>query len=380
MKIAIIGTIAESILGFRADLIVKLVSQGHEVFAFALDYNPSTSERVKKLGAVPVEYRFNRGGMNPLADAYNTVALSLLLRKTSPDLVFCYFSKPVIFGTLAAVLAGVKRRIGMLEGLGYIFTDQPTGISTKSKMLKLIQVFLYRISFPFLERIIFLNPDDPVDLVEKYNLRVGAVSVLGAIGLNLDSYPYLAARHPKTSFIFVGRLLAEKGINDSVAAAKLVKINYPDVEFVVLGGLDEKMPGGLSAKDLKKLIDDDVIIYPGHVTNVVEWITNSSVFVLPSYYREGIPRSTQEAMAVGRPVITTDVPGCRETVIDGVNGFLIPPWSPEVLAEKMIYFIENVSAIELMGMESNKIAREKFDCNIANNKLISYFQAQKTYK
>lgn len=373
MRIAIIGTIAESVLGFRADLIKSLISQGHQVYAFALDYNDDTKQRVSILGATPIAYNFSRTGINPFTDIYNTIALSRSLKKIAPDLVFSYFSKPVIFGTIAAALANIKRRIGMLEGLGYVFTEQPQGVSNKNKLLKIIQIFLYRISFPFLERIIFLNPDDPKDLIENYNLKAKAVSILGPIGLDLDLYPYSKPNNPIVTFIFVGRLLAEKGINDYVAAAKLVKTKYPNSKFVVLGGLDEKTPGSLSSSDLQKLIEDQTIVYPGHVTNVVEWIADSSVFVLPSYYREGIPRSTQEAMAVGRAVITTDVPGCRETVIDGLNGFLIPRWAPQLLAEKMIYFIENEHAIEEMGKESYKLARENYDTAIANKKLINYF-------
>lgn len=373
MRIAIIGTIAESILGFRADLIKSLISQGHQVYAFALDYNDDSIRRVTELGATPITYNFSRTGINPFTDIYNTFILSKSLKKISPDIVFSYFSKPVIFGTLAAALAKVKRRVGMLEGLGYVFTEQPQGITHKNRLLKVVQIFLYRISFSFLERIVFLNPDDPKDLIENYNLKVKAVSILGPIGLNLEQYPYIKPNNPVVTFIFVGRLLAEKGINDYVSAAKLVKAKYPNTKFVALGGLDEKTPGSLSSLDLKKLIQEQILVYPGHVTNVVEWIANASVFVLPSYYREGVPRSTQEAMALGRAVITTNVPGCKETVIDGINGFLIPRWAPELLAEKMIYFIENRHAIESMGIESYKLAREKYDCVVANKKLISYF-------
>lgn len=121
---------------------------------------------------------------------------------------------------------------------------------------------------------------------------------------------------------------------------------------------------------MNRLVASGLIDYPGHVSDIPARIANSSVFVLPSFYREGVPRSTQEAMAIGRPVITTDVPGCRETVIDGVNGFLVPPWQPEALAEKMIYFIEHPEQIEPMGLESHRIAMEKFDVHMVNQKLL----------
>lgn len=174
------------------------------------------------------------------------------------------------------------------------------------------------------------------------------------------------------SFVFIGRLLAEKGIHQYIAAARIVKKKYPEAMFIVLGGVDKDNPGGLSVDALAHLVESGILIHPGHVPNVCEWIAKSSIFVLPSYYREGVPRSTQEAMAMGRPVITTDVPGCRETVIDGVNGFLIPPWAPEKLAEKMFFFIEAPHEVEAMGRESYRIAQELFDAKKVNKKLLSY--------
>lgn len=372
MKIVLIGTTAACVLGFRADLIRALVKEGHQVLAFALDYEAETRAKVRQLGAEPVDYEFSRAGLNPLRDIINTYKLAKRLKIIAPDIVFSYFSKPVIFGTFAAVLAGVKRRLGMLEGLGYVFTEQPNGASSKGKLLKFIQVFLYRLSFPFLERLIFLNKDDRVDLVEKYRLKVSEVSILGGIGLALSNYPYSVPPRTPVSFIFVGRLLAEKGVNEFIRAARLVKQQCVDAKFIMLGGLDETNPGGLTAMGVSTLINEGLVDHRGHVDDVVSWITHSSVFVLPSY-REGVPRSTQEAMAIGRAVITTDVPGCRETVIDGVNGFLVPPWSAEVLAEKMMYFINNPEQIEVMGLQSFKLAQEHFDARMVNERLMSYF-------
>lgn len=369
LKIVLIGTTAGCVIGFRADLIKALVAQGCRVFAFALDYTSETKQIIKNYGAEPVDYAFNRTGLNPFSDLRNTFKLAGQLKGIKPDLVFSYFAKPVIFGTIAAKLAGVERRVAMLEGLGFIFTDQPEGLSKKTRLLRQVQVFLYRLSSPLLERIIFLNSDDPNDLVAKHNIKVRNIEVLGGIGLDLSRYPYVKPNLKNISFLFVGRLLKEKGINEFIVAAKMVKQQYPDVTFTVLGGLDEGNPGGLKAVELNRLTESGVIDYSGYVTNVAERIAQCSVFVLPSY-REGVPRSTQEAMAIGRPVITTDVPGCRETVIDGVNGFMVPPWQPKCLADKMIYFIEHPEQIEPMGLESYKLALEKFDAEVVNRKLI----------
>ncbi len=168
--------------------------------------------------------------------------------------------------------------------------------------------------------------------------------------------------------------MAEKGIHDYIKSSKIVKSKYPNIKFTVLGAIDKSALGSLKEEELQDLIQTTIIEYPGYVNNVADWIEQASVFVLPSYYREGVPRSTQEAMAMGRPVITTDVPGCRETVVDGVNGFLVQKWNPKALAEKMIYFIEHPEQISLMGAASYEIAKEKFDANVVNKRLIKFLE------
>ena len=372
MKVIMVGTVASSFYGFRADLIRTLIKKGHQVYAFTSEYTAEDLIKIENLGATPVIYTLNRGGLNPLADMIATYQLSNKIKAINPDLVFSYFSKPVIFGTLAAKLAKVPRVIGMLEGLGYTFTEQPEGLSKKTQLIKKIQVFLYKIALPQLDQLIFLNPDDPKDLLEKHAISVKNVEVLGGIGLNLQDYPYqpLSNIYLPLKFLFIGRLLKEKGIHEFVQAAKLVKKIYPDTQFTVLGAVDHHNLGALKQSELDELISSNIIHYPGHVNNVKDWIANSHVFVLPSY-REGVPRSTQEAMAIGRAVITTDVPGCRETVEQGVNGFLVPKWNPEALAEKMIYFIEHPEQIEKMGYESYKIAQDKFDAEEVNQRLLN---------
>ena len=369
-KIILVGTVASSFYGFRADLIRAMRVKQYTVYAFTSEYTDADLKQIESLGAIPMTYELNRGGLNPLSDIVATYKLSKKIREIQPDLVFSYFSKPVIFGTIAAKLAKFPKVIGMLEGLGYTFTEQPEGLSKKIQLIKKAQVFLYKIALPQLDKLIFLNPDDPKDLLNKYEIKVKEIDVLGGIGLNLNTYQFSNKYPDEVTFIFIARLLAEKGINDYTHAAKIVKNKYPNTKFIVLGAIDKEALGALTESELQSLIKTNIIDYPGHVNNVSEWIENSSVFVLPSYYREGVPRSTQEAMAIGRAIITTDVPGCRETVVDGVNGFLVPKWNPNALAEKMIYFIEHPDQIEKMGYESYKIAVDKFDAEKVNQRLL----------
>lgn len=369
-KILLIGTTAECVYNFRKDLILTLVAKGYKVYAFTTDYIPSELEKISALGATPVPYVFSRGGLNPLNEFKNTIILYQKIKKINPYLVLSYFAKPAIFGTIAAKMAKVPRIFAMLEGLGYTFTEQPEGLSTKTKIIRKSQIALFKLALPLADGVIFLNPDDPKDLLYQNNIQVKEVHILGGIGINLNSYSYSSkSLEENITFIFVGRLLKEKGIKEFINAAKIVKYQYPNTRVVVLGAIDDSNLGSLTAADVKRLVESNLIIYPGRVDNVVEWLENSDVFVLPSY-REGIPKSTQEAMAIGRAVITTDVPGCRETVIDGVNGFIVPKWNPQALAEKMIYFIENPEKISEMGYESYKIAQDKFDSYKVNDRLL----------
>lgn len=369
MKVAVIGTVASSILGFRGPLIREILAKGHQVYAFAIDYTLEQKQQLRTLGVVPVEYELSRAGLNPIADLKMLWQLKRILSEIQVDIVLSYFVKPTIYGTLAARLAKIPVRIAMLEGLGFAFTSQPEGMILKTKVIQRVQLLLYRIAFPSTTNLVFLNPDDRDELLVKYKLPAKQSVVLGGIGLNLADYPYQKLLRNKVRFLFIGRLLKEKGAFHYLAAAKQVKERYPNVEFIILGSRDTTSPNAMTEEELSNSIESGLITYPGQVSDVSNWIAKSSVFVLPSY-REGVPRSSQEAMAVGRPILTTDVPGCRETVIDGENGFLVPPFDVNALAEKMIWFIEHPEQIEPMGLASRKIAEEKFDVHKVNARML----------
>lgn len=370
MKVAIIGTNVNSILGFRSELIKMLYKNNHKVYVFAIDYNEYYKKKLQELGAIPIEYNLERTGVNPFYDLYCSIKLSIKIKKISPDILFSFFSKPCIYGTLAGVLANVKNRYSMLEGLGYTFTEQKNGSNLKQILIKKLQVFLYKLTIPKLNSIIFLNEDDKKDLIDRYNIKAKKTHILGGIGVNIDKYSYSIPPTDKISFIFIARLLLEKGVYDYINAAKIVKANHPETIFYLLGDIDSDNPGSISQEELTQLINENIVIAPGHVTNVEDWIEKSSIFVLPSYYREGVPRSTQEAMSMGRPILTTNVPGCKDTVIHGMNGYLIERWNYISLAEKMMYLIENPQKIISMGKYSHQLALERYNVENVNKRLI----------
>jgi glycosyltransferase involved in cell wall biosynthesis len=374
MVICIIGTVSSSLLGFRKSFLKRLVNDGHIVHVFSSDLTPQTSEALSEVGVIPHFYYLSRSSINPLNDLRTLMSLLSKLRKIKCDVVFSYFVKPVIFGTLAARLAGVPKIFAMIEGLGYVFTDKKDGNSFNIKFIRIIQVLLYKLSLPFATKVILLNKDDQNDLENLGCLSRGRGVVLGPIGLELEEYAHTPIFPTKVVFIFVGRLLEEKGIGYYLEAAE--KLNYlsENVVFKVVGSVDPSNPGTVSEDKLKYLDSLGIIDYVGQVNNVFEQLAKSSVFVLPSYYREGFPRSTQEAMSVGRAVITTDVPGCRDTVVNGVNGYLVEPHSVPKLVEAMLEFVNEPDKILTMGQQSRSIAVSNFDVDKANLRLLQIME------
>ncbi len=366
--IAIITSHAPSLVHFRASLIESLRAKGVEVFALAPNYDAATRAAVLNLGATAVDCAMDRTGMNPAIDAWNTWQLTRLLRRLRPDITLGYFVKPVVFGTLAAWLAGVPRRFAMIEGLGFAFTPTAETRSIKRVLLKRLVTELYRIGLRQASRVIFLNPDDRSELINAGALSVKKSFLLGGIGVDLEKWPMSAPIVKPVTFLLVARLLREKGIEQYAAAARLIIKKNLQARFILLGSLDDN-PGSITRNEVQKWVDDGILEWHGHVP-VQPWLMQASVFVLPSYYREGVPASTQEAMAMGRPVITTDVPGCRDTVVNGVNGFLIPPRDVEALAEKMEIFIQRPDLIHTMGQASRGIAEERFNVHEVNGRLL----------
>jgi len=370
MKIVLLGTVSSSIFGFRKPLLQSLVEEGHDVYILTTDLTPETRRRAKdELNVSAEKYTLSRTGLNPIVDIRNAWRLYRHLKIARPDYVFCYFAKPVIWGAVAARFAGVKYRFGMLEGLGYYFTDDPEGNSRKKRSIRRVQIELFRLVLPSLSGLVVLNPDDKSDIVVKYGVRQNNVMVLGGIGLDFLEFPHSEPDVSRVRFVFVGRLLAEKGINVFLRAAEQVKQRYPEAEFVILGEPDLANPGSVDGSYLNQLVENGTVINPGLVSNVAEWLASSSVFVLPSYYREGVPRSTQEAMAIGRAIITTDVPGCRETIWDGENGFMVPPHNPQAVAKAMEKFISDPDLILSMGQRSRALAEQFFNATEVNQRL-----------
>ncbi|MCC7251531.1 glycosyltransferase family 4 protein [Hyphomicrobium sp.] len=364
-RLALIGNQAFSMQNFRGSLIRDVVARGVEVFAFAPDYDDASANAVRELGAEPRPHQLARTSMNPLRDVAAVASLVRDLRDIKPDVILAYTIKPVIYGTLAGWMAGVPKRFAMIEGLGHVFMDDAT---PKGRALRFAASSLYKLALGRATHTFFLNADDKREFVSTGLVAEEKADVMGAIGVDLSVWQEAPPVTDPLTFLFIGRLLREKGLIELVEASRRVKAQDPRVRFVILGDVDSN-PSGLSRAQVEDWVGEGLLEWPGQV-NVGPWIAQSSVFVLPSY-REGVPRSTQEAMAMGKPVITTDVPGCRDTVEDGENGFLVEVKNADALADAMLRFVAEPQLIETMGRKSRMLAEQNFDVAKSNARLIA---------
>ncbi|WP_421710973.1 glycosyltransferase family 4 protein [Alcanivorax sp.] len=359
----LVASFPESLVKFRGPLIEALLSSGCQVHVAVPDLDPY-SDVASQLGALDVQVHdvpLQRTGMNPIKDLTLLFALRKLIRKIDADYVLGYTIKPVIYGSLAAFIAGVKHRFALITGLGYAFTGEASGLR---KLLRTLVQHLYRFSLSRNRLVFFQNPDDEA-LFRQLSLLNPDIPSCVVNGSGVDVAEYAVAALPEApSFLLIARLLGDKGVREYAQAAALVKQCYPEVVFRLVGWIDDN-PDAIGQAELDAWITAGTIDFLGKLSDVRPAIRDSSVYVLPSY-REGTPRTVLEAMAMGRAVVTTDAPGCRETVVEGDNGFLVPVQDASALAESMMTLVESPDMVAAMGARSRQIAEEKYDVHKVN--------------
>jgi glycosyltransferase involved in cell wall biosynthesis len=365
VKILIIASYPFSLVNFRGDLINGLIERGLEVHACAPDLNGETEVGAELLrrGVVIHSVSMNRTGLNPLKDIRTIVSFFLLIKRLSPDFVLAYTVKPVLYGMIAAFLAGVPNRVALITGLGYAFSGEQRLVP---RMVALLVRYFYVVAVKVAHLTVFQNQDDK-DLFHKLKIlgfESNAIVVNGS-GVNLNYYAKKSIFPDRITFLLIARLIRDKGIQEFVDAAQLVKREWPEARFLLAGPIDSN-PNGFKAKDIERWQSDGCIEYLGELKDVREALAETSVYVLPSY-REGTPRTVLEAMSIGRPIITSDAPGCRETVVDGFNGFTVPVKSVAELKDRMISFLEDPEMIERMGSRSREVAMQKYDVDKVNS-------------
>lgn len=348
-----------TVYNFRGDLIKTIISKGYRVVVTGPDR--TDIDKIEALGASFVEIPMNKTGTSVLGDLKYCRKLYQTIRQFKPDVTLGYTVKPVVYGAIAAHLAGVKNICGMVTGGGYTFV----AASLKAKLLGVVVRTLYRIGFSVTDHIIFQNEDDLEEFCAKKLADRKKCAVVNGSGVNMEHFAQKPL--PQTvNFFMLSRLLKSKGVTEYLQAAKAVREKHPETNFYLLGKYETAMQDAVPASYVEPFLEDGTVIRFDETSDVRPYYEMTSVYVLPSY-REGTPRTVLEAMSMGRAVITTDTNGCRSTVENGINGYLVPVGNADILAARMMEFIEDPSLAERMGGESLRLCKEKFEVGAVNS-------------
>lgn len=362
MKILIVSPKNKTVFNFRGDLIKDMISCGHEVVV--IGPNNEFVDEIYNLGVSRfIEVPLVKDNTSVGGDLAYLKRLKMVMKEEKPDLVFSYTIKPVIYGSIAAKAAKVKNICAMVTGLGRVYTSN----GLKTKLIRIITKHLYKKAFKSCNTVIFQNSDDLKTFVESKYLPSEKGKLVNGSGVNMSRFKQTPLPE-KLSFLMVGRIIKEKGVFEYCEAAKLVKEKHPEVRFVLLGGFDNSI-GAIKPEDIHSYINEGIVEFPGETKDPVSYYQQSTVFVLPSYYREGLPRTILEAMSCGRPVITTNWPGCKEPIQDGLNGFIVEIKNPSQLAEKMLAIINNQQLLEKMATNAFITCKTRFEVSVINKRM-----------
>jgi glycosyltransferase involved in cell wall biosynthesis len=351
-RIVLSSNTAFSLYNFRLPLMRALKDKGYEVIAVSPEDEKYSELLKKEFSFFPVK-SLDRKGTNPIKDLKLFFEFFLLFRKLKPDLVINFTIKPNIYGSIPAGLLGIPS-ISVITGLGYVFIRE----SWLTKLAKL----LYWLAFRFNRAVVFQNSEDMKTLE---NLCEGRCLLIESSGVDLKHFdPELCkeAKKDEFTFLFVGRLLTDKGIYELIKAFEKLKKEKSKVKLIIVGSPDEGNPNSVSKGELEKWVKEGLIEWHGFQEDVRPFYCMADCVVLPSYYREGVPRVLLEAMAMEKSIITTDAPGCRNVCVDGVNGFLVKPRDVESLYLAMKKAVEMGEAeLRKMGKKGREIVEQKYE-------------------
>lgn len=365
-KFILISSHAQSLINFRGDLIASLKKFGISVHVVTPKINKNSNDYkdLINLGVVVHQIPLNRKSINPFFDLIYLLRLVGLFISIRPKYVMGYTVKPVIYGSIAAMICRVPRNFSLITGLGSFFGDE---LNLTSKIIHKILSYLYRIALSGSDKIFFQNIDDSRFFLKNRIIKsLDKSEIVNGSGVNLEYY-YKSPFPSEVSFLLISRLIREKGVIEFSQAAKKIRSTYPNVKFILAGWYDDK---SISNITINSWVEDGRLVFLGKLEDVRDAIENCSVFVLPSFYPEGVPRVILEAMSMGRAIITSDSPGCRETVINDISGYLIKPKSSDELMLAMLKFIKNNNLIHEMGKKSRQLAEDKFDVHKVNEAML----------
>ena len=363
MRVLLICSKSGVVVNFRKKLIEKLQENGHSVCAIAFDRQHE--EEIKRRGIEFYCCEDANRSLNPFKVLTLSSRYAKIIKQINPDLVFTFMLKPNVYGVQGAKKAGVTNVYSMVEGAGDVFINN----GLKWKIIRSLVCRGYKKSFSVAKKVFFLNNDDKADFVARGLVAEDKCEIVHGIGIDLERFAFKPIKNHNT-FLMIARLLKTKGVMEYCEAARIVKKTHPEAVFNLVGP-----EATLKQADIQEYIDDGSVNYLGPTSDVRPYIEECSVHVLPSY-REGLGLVNAEAGAVGRPIITGDTNGTRDTVDDGYNGFLVPIKNSAALADKMIYFLENPDKIEVMGKNARVFAEANFDHRVINEKICKIIGAE----
>ena len=360
-KIFVLVNTSWNIFNFRKNLVGVLIEAGFEVVAVAP--RDAYSAKLPLLGCRYVEVPMENKGTNIWRDLIFAIRLTQLFEKERPDLILSYTVKPNIYGSLAARLNSVPI-VNNISGLGAVFIRP-------SKLTVLVSL-LYKLSLKWSRKTFFQNQDDLDLFTSKKLVNVGSTELIPGSGVDLNRFKFseLASCGRGFKFLLVARLLWDKGLAEYVGAAMRLKVEFPEVEWRIVGFLGVENPAAISAQDMDKWVSEGVITFSGPSDEIEKEIRKCDCLVLPSY-REGLSRTLLEGAAIGRPLIATNVPGCKEVVVDGKNGYLVEPCSIDDLTEKMrlMYLLSREQRAAMAKYGRRKVEKE-FSEEVVNNRYL----------
>jgi glycosyltransferase involved in cell wall biosynthesis len=349
------------------DMMKDFIKHGHSVIALGPEPEAEWKKQFFAENIIYKQFFVERNGINPFRDYKTYLDLKQFMKKERPDKVFAYQAKSLVYGSLAAKKNKNSEIYLLIGGLGSIFR----GDGLKNRILKKIMKIEYKTACKASKVVFFQNNDDKNEFLNNGLIKKEKTVVINGSGVNLDKFqPEDLPDSP--AFLFIGRLIKDKGVIEYLNACKLIKSEYPDTRCLLVGPFDSN-PSALKPSDIQPFVDEQIVEYFGEQKDVRPYIKQCSTFVLPSYH-EGTPKTVLEAMAMGRSIITSDAPGCRETVIDGYNGYLVETKNIEQIVEKMKNLIENSETLKIMSTNSLKIVKGKYDVNLINQSIMKYMQ------
>lgn len=369
-----VGADLKYMIDFRAPLIAAQVARGRRVVILAAPTPGFDQGAAERLGARYRPWLIRRTGLNVVADLQAMASLWRTLRRERPSLVFAHGIKPVIYAMVLARLAGAGTRVALIPGLGYAFG----GGGLKARLVSVAASAAYALATRSASMVIFQNTDDRAELLARGALSDRtATAVVDGSGVDMDRFEEAPMPDGPTTFLMVARLIRDKGVHDFVEAARRVRAQAPETRFVLVGTTDAN-PRSVQAAELADWRKEGVVEVRGHVADPRQAFADCHVFILPSYYREGVPRTNLEALATGRAIITCDTPGCRETVRDGMNGVMVPPRDPAALAEAMLALVRDPVRIRAMGAAGRALCAERFELGAVTRATLSAMDRAET--